>query len=268
MKLKVCLAGGTGWVGSSLAASISAADDLELTSAISRTYAGQLLGEVLNLPIEEVPIYATAAEALEAHAADVLIDYTQPDIVKANTLTAINHGTCAVVGTSGLSVADYEEIHEAAKAKGVGVVAAGNFSITATLLQVCATTVAKHIPRWEIIEYSSAKKPDAPNGTSRELAFKLEQIRKPIVDYPLDQTQGHREARGATVSSNQIHSVRLPSFSSSNEVIFGMDGERLTITQNAGASAQPYVAGTLLATRHVKNYQGLVRGLDKVMGLA
>lgn len=268
MKLKICLAGGTGWVGSSLAASIYAADDLELTSAVSRTYAGQDLGSVLNLPMENVPIFASISDALAAQPADVVIDYTKPNIVKHHVMEAIKHGACAIVGTSGMSVADYEEIHAAAEANGVGVIAAGNFSITATLLQVCATMVAQHIPQWEILEYSSSTKLDAPNGTCRELAYKLEQVRKPKLDVPIDQVLGHKEARGATISSNQVHSVRLPSFTSSNQVIFGMDGERLTITQDAGASAEPYVAGTLLATRHVKNYKGLIRGLDKVMGLA
>jgi len=268
MKLKICLAGGTGWVGSSLAASIYEADDLELTSAVSRSYAGKFLGDVLNLPMGNVPVFGSVKEALAASPADVVIDYTKPDCVKSHVLTSVSMGACVIVGTSGLSVEDYEEIHALAIEKGVGVIAAGNFSITATLLQVCATLVAQHIPQWEILEYSSAAKPDAPNGTCRELAFKLEQVAKPRLAVPIDQVLGHKEARGATVSSSQVHSVRLPSFTSSNQVIFGMDGERLTITQDAGASAEPYVAGTLLAVRHVKNYKGLVRGLDRVMGLA
>jgi len=268
MKLRICLAGATGWVGSSLATAIDQSEDLVLTSAISRTYAGKQLGEILNLPIEDVPIYATAEEALNKQPADVFIDYTKPDIVKSHILTAISFQTHAIVGTSGLSIEDYEEIDRAALQAGVGVIAAGNFSITATLLQVSATLVAQHIPHWEIIEYSSPNKPDAPNGTCRELAFKMAQVRKPLVDYPIEQTLGHKEARGATISSTQVHSVRLPSFTSSNEVVFGMPGERLTITQNAGASADPYVAGTLLATRKVDHYKGLVRGLDKVLGLA
>ena len=122
---------------------------------------------------------ATLEEAL-ATPCDVVVDYTKPLAVKAHVLAAIAAGRHVVVGTSGLGAADYAEIDAAARANGVGVLAAGNFSITATLMKRFALMAAKYVPDVEVIDYASAKKPDAPSGTARELAEALAEIRQPL----------------------------------------------------------------------------------------
>ena len=178
---------------------------------------------------------------------DVLIDYTSPTVVKANTLTAIDAGVGVVIGTSGLTGSDYEEIDEAARARSVGVVASGNFSLTAAMCQVAALLAARHLPHWELIDYASATKPDVPSGTAQELAERLQEIRPPLLGFPIEELHGPREARGATIAGTQVHSVRVPRFVVSTEVIFGLPDERLSIRHDAGGSPEPYVAGTLLA---------------------
>jgi 4-hydroxy-tetrahydrodipicolinate reductase len=248
--IRVCVAGVTGWTGSAVAEAVEAAGDLELVAGVSRSDPGH---------------FSSVAEALDAVAADVLVDYTHSNVVKANTLTAIERGVAVVVGSSGLSAADYAEIDAAAQAKGVGVIAAGNFSITAALLLRFAGEAARHLGSWELIDYASATKPDAPSGTSRELAERLAAVRSTSVGVPLDEVLGAREARGATVGDTQVHSVRLPSFSVSTEAIFAAEGERLAIRHDAGESAAPYVAGTLLAIRSVTARVGLTRGLDRLL---
>jgi 4-hydroxy-tetrahydrodipicolinate reductase len=196
----------------------------------------------------------------------VLVEYTAPGSVKGNTLTAIAAGVHVVIGSSGLSAEDFAEIDAAAREAGVGVVAAGNFSLTAAMAQAAAMLVAQHLPlHAEIIDYASDTKPDAPSGTSRELAERLASVRPPVVGRPLDEIHGMREARGAAVAGVPIHSVRLPSFSVSTEVIFGLPDERLTIRHDAGPSAAPYVSGTLLAVRLVLGRVGLTRGLDTLL---
>jgi 4-hydroxy-tetrahydrodipicolinate reductase len=170
-----------------------------------------------------------------------------------------------VIGSSGLSEADFDEVDALARERNVGVVAAGNFSLTAALLLRFATEAAHHLASWEVIDYASATKPDAPSGTSRELAERLGAVRAPEVDVSLDDTHGVREARGATVAGTQVHSLRLPSFSVSTEVVFAADGERLSLRHDAGASAAPYVAGTLIAIRAVPGRVGLTRGLDRLL---
>jgi 4-hydroxy-tetrahydrodipicolinate reductase len=261
--INVCIAGATGWAGRTLVDGVLEADDLSLRSAVSRSGAGKDLGIVLGGGTLGVPVFATVAEALDG--VDVLIDYTSHTSVKTNTLTAIERGVAVVIGASGPTAADYAEIDAAAREHGVGVISAGNFSITAAMAQAAAMLVARHLPQAEIIDYASDTKADAPSGTSRELAERLAEVRTPVVTRPLDEIDGLREARGAAVAGVPVHSVRLPSFSVSTEVIFGLPDERLTIRHDAGSSAAPYVSGTLLAVRLVIGRVGLTRGLDTLL---
>ena len=250
--IAICLAGATGWTGRALADGIAAAGDLTLRSAVSRSAAG---GE-----LHGAPVLATVAEALDG--ADVLIDFTSHEVARDHALTAIAAGVAVVIGTSGLTAHDFAEIDAAARAAGVGVVAAGNFSLTAAMMAAGALLAARHLPAWEVIDYASAGKPDAPSGTARELAERLgaAEVERPVAD-----TAGLVEARGATVAGTQVHSVRLPSFVVSTEVVFGLPDERLTIRHDAGGTPAPYVAGALLAARAAGGRTGLTRGLDVLL---
>jgi 4-hydroxy-tetrahydrodipicolinate reductase len=254
-------------VGRGLAPAIAAAPDLELTGAVSRAHAGKALPEALSDPkLPAVVVRGTVAEALEA-GAEVFVDYTSAASVRENVAMAIARGVHVVVGSSGLSDAEYAELDRAARARGVGVLAAGNFALTAVLLQRFAETAARLIPQFEILEYARASKPDAPSGTARELASRLARVRRPEVAVPVEKTLGAPEARGASLSGTPTHSVRLPGFVSSIEVLFGLPDERLSIRHDSGSGAEPYIAGTLLAIRRVGSFTGLKRGLDSVMEL-
>jgi 4-hydroxy-tetrahydrodipicolinate reductase len=266
MATTVCLAGATGWAGSELARGIAQASDITLVAGVSRSGAGRTLGEVLDEPGLAAPLYASAAEAL-AHPCDVFVEYTKPDVARANVLAALAAGAHVVVGTSGLGEDDSAEIDAAAREAGRGVLAVGNFALTVVLLQKFAEAAARLIPQWEIIDYASDAKRDAPSGTARELAARLAKVRAPEPTILIDQTVGPREARGATVSASQIHSVRLPGFVIGAEIIFGMPDQRLTIRHDAGSSARPYVDGALLAIRKVSTLVGVHRGLDTVLDL-
>jgi 4-hydroxy-tetrahydrodipicolinate reductase len=180
-------------------------------------------------------------------------------------MTAIERGVHVVIGSSGLSVDDFAEIDELARATSVGVVSAGNFSLTAAMAQAAALLVAPYLAQREIIDYASAGKPDAPSGTSRELAERLGQVGAHPLAVPLSQTLGFRDARGADIAGTQVHSLRLPSFVVSTEVVFGLPDERLSIRHDAGGTPTPYVAGTLLAVRAAPQRVGLVRGLDTLL---
>jgi 4-hydroxy-tetrahydrodipicolinate reductase len=262
--IRVCLAGATGWAGSELARGIAATSDVALVAAVSRRSAGRTLGDALGEPRLTCPVFASVAEAL-ATPCDVLVEYTKPDSAKSNILTALDRGVHVVVGTSGLTDADYAEIDAVARAKQCGVLACGNFALTVVLLQRFAEMAAKLIPQWEIIDYASDHKIDAPSGTARELASRLSKVRAPEPTVPIDQTVGSRETRGATLSGSQVHSIRLPGFVISAEVIFGMPDQKLTIRHDSGSSARPYVDGALLAVRKVSGLVGLHRGLDSVL---
>jgi 4-hydroxy-tetrahydrodipicolinate reductase len=266
MPLTVCLAGATGWAGSELARGIAAADDLKLASAVGRRHAGQRLGDVLGEPRLDAPIFPTAAEAL-AVPCDVFVEYTRADSARANVLAALGRGAHVVVGSSGLTDADYAEADALARRRGRGVLACGNFALTAVLLQRFAQIAARYVPSWEIIDYAYDGKPDAPSGTARELAGRLGQVRPPALTVPVEDTVGARDARGASLGGAQVHSVRLPGFVIGVEAIFGMPDQTLTLRHNAGSSAKPYVDGALLAIRKVGTLVGVHRGLDAVMDL-
>ena len=264
--IRVCLAGATGWAGSELARAFPSAPDLTLVAAVSRKSAGRNLGDVLRAPGVDSRIYASAVDALR-NPCDVFVEYTKPDNAKANILAALEHGAHVVVGTSGLTDADFAAIDEVARARNLGVLAVGNFALTVVLLQKFAAMAAKLIPQWEIIDYASDTKPDAPSGTARELASRLAGVRAPSPTIPIDETIGPREVRGATLSGSQVHSVRLPGFVIGAEIIFGMADQRLTIRHDSGTSARPYVDGALLAIRKVSTLVGVHRGLDTVLDL-
>jgi 4-hydroxy-tetrahydrodipicolinate reductase len=185
--------------------------------------------------------------------------------VKQRTLEALARGVRVVIGTSGLTAADYADVERTAAANRLGVIAAGNFSITAALAKRFALMAAKHLPSWEIIDYAHAEKPDAPSGTTRELAEALGEVARNKLAMPVERTHGPREARGASVAGTQVHSIRLPGIVLAFETIFGLPDERLTIRHDAGGGAEPYVGGTLLAVRRVMQTVGLVRGLDRLL---
>jgi len=262
--IRVCIAGATGWVGSLLVRHILKSSEFTLAGAIARRRAGEDIGAVLGLSATGVYLTPSLDDALK-RPTDVLVDYTGPDSVKQRALDALRHGVHAVIGTSGLSASDLTEIETEAAMSNLGVIAAGNFSITAALAKHFAMFAARHVPSWELIDYGRADKPDAPSGTTRELAEELAGIGPSQIGFPLEQTHGAKEARGANISGTQVHSVRLPGFVSSFEVIFGLADERLTIRHDSGNGAAPYVSGTLLAVRKVTGIRGLVRGLDRML---
>jgi 4-hydroxy-tetrahydrodipicolinate reductase len=247
MSLSVLIAGATGWTGAPLVEAVVAADDLDLAGGIARRGGAT---------------FSAVDEALAATSADVFVDYTSAAVVRENVDAALSAGLHVVIGSSGLSEQDFTELDAAARAAGLGVIAAGNFSVLAATLLHAATLAAQHVTHWEVIDYGSSGKPDVPSGTARELAERLGQAAP--ADHDADLI-GPPEARGASVSGTRVHSVRLPSFALSTDVILAAAGDRLVIRHEAGSSAEPYVAGTLLAVRRVGEVTGVLRGLDRLL---
>ncbi|HKA08990.1 MAG TPA: 4-hydroxy-tetrahydrodipicolinate reductase [Candidatus Dormibacteraeota bacterium] len=266
-RVRICVAGITGWTGRPVAEAVAASPDLQLVSGVSRKAAGLPIAAALNLDGVNGEVFATVVEALDAVRADVLVDFTSAEIAKANVVAAIRRRAHVVNGSSGLTADDYAGIEQLAVEAQVGVVAMANASIMAALLQRFALEAAEHVQSWEIIDYASAGKIDVPSGTATQLAERLGDVRPPTGSRPVGELIGPREARGASIAGTHVHSVRLPSYSVSTEVIFGKDGERLILRHEAGEGAAPYVAGTLLAARAVVGRVGLIRGLDALLFL-
>lgn len=264
--IRICISGVTGWVGKELAGAITGSTDLVVVSAVSRKHSGENLGKTLNLSGSNVIISGSVKEAIESHP-DVMIDYTSPDVVKKNVLTAIENGVHVVVGTSGLTDQDYEEIDALARNKKVGVIAAGNFAVSAALMLHFATIAARFMPGWEILDFASDTKVDSPSGTANELAYRLSSVKKQVLSVPLEKMHGPRESRGLALNGTQVHSLRLPGYVIGADVVFGGEAEKLTLRFEAGNEARTYVEGTLLAARKVSGFVGLIRGLDNLLDL-
>ncbi|MCB0499737.1 MAG: 4-hydroxy-tetrahydrodipicolinate reductase [Cyclobacteriaceae bacterium] len=264
-KLRVCIAGATGWAGSALSKGVVGDSSLELVSGVSRSQAGKDLAGILGIGQKGIPIFENVGEALESTPCDVLVEFTQPNVAKANIVAAINKGVNVVVGTSGLTDADYHEMGILLKEKGTSLLAAGNFSITAVLLQKFSLMAAKYIPTFEVVDYASNTKIDTPSGTALQLANQLSGVQAPKEEIPEEDWIGPKESRGAKINSVRVHAVRLPGYTLSVETIFGLKDERLAIRHDAGPSAEPYVQGALLAIKQVGTYKGLRRGLESIM---
>jgi len=259
--INVCFAGVTGWTAPAIVAAIDQADDLTLSAGVSRSAAGQSLAAAAGSASRGL-VYATVAEALASAEVDVVVDYTSAAAVRANTWASVEAGVPVVVGSSGLTAGDYQELDRLARDRGVGVIAAGNFSVMAAVLRRAAAMAARHLGQWEIIDYASDDKPDVPSGTAQELAETLSQVHTPELTVGLADLHGPVEARGAEVAGTRIHSVRLPSFVVTTEVVFGGPGERLVMRHDPGLTPAPYASGTLLAVRNVAGVVGVRRGLD------
>lgn len=262
--LKICFAGLTGWTAPPILAGIADAHDLDLVAGVARGTAGRSLADVTGLDLEG-EVHASAAHALAAAAVDVLVDFTSVDVARINIEAAIAAGVHTVVGTSGLTATDYAELDDAARAAGVGVFAAGNFSVMAAVLRRAAMTAAGVLDHWEVIDYASDRKADVPSGTARDLAESMGAVAEPVPALPLAELHGPVEARGASVGGTRVHSVRLPGFVVSTEVVFAGSGERLVMRHDAGPDPSPYADGTLLAVRRVPHLVGVHRGLDTLL---
>jgi 4-hydroxy-tetrahydrodipicolinate reductase len=261
--LRICVSGALGGVGRCLVEAIARDPAYMLTGAVARREAGRDAGEAIGIDAVGVTLTTDLEEALAA-GADALIDYTHPDVIREHLRVAFARRVPVVIGTTGMTSADFAEIDAEARRAGVGA-ATGNFAITAALLQHLAKIAAGVVPHWEVLELNPATKPDVPSGTARELAEVLGEIRPPEVALGDDELIGPVAARGAVFGGARVHSVRLPGCSPWVEVIFGLDGERLVIRHDQQPGGRIFVTGSLLAARRIQDTPGLVRGLDTLL---
>lgn len=268
MTTKICLAGATGNVGKTLIKAVEKRPDIDLVACIGRSSAGKRLGDAVDVNLEsasEIVISDSVENALGQASFSVLIDYTTPASVYKTVMAGIKNRLHCVIGTSGLSNVQFREIDAAAKEHDVGAMTA-NFSITATLMMHFAQIAAKWAPHWEIMDYASDGKIDAPSGTARELAFLLSKAGTPGHAIRPEDVHGHPESRGFKLDGSQVHAVRLPGYYSSVETIFGLPGQRISIRHDSMSDA-PYVEGTLLAAKEISTHRGLIRGMAPLLNL-
>jgi len=197
---------------------------------------------------------------------DVVVDFTHPGVVMANVRKILESRVHAVVGTTGLSGNDLEEIKKLCEKNKVNCLVAPNFAIGAVLMMMFSRTAAKYMPNVEIIELHHDKKADSPSGTAMKTAEMILQSEaaKGLVKGKQSEIENLDGARGGSLGGIHIHSVRLPGFVASQEVIFGGLGQTLTIRHDT-ISRESFMPGVIMAIRGIKELNGLVYGLENLL---
>ncbi|MGA9173688.1 MAG: 4-hydroxy-tetrahydrodipicolinate reductase [Thermoactinomyces sp.] len=264
MEIRVIVAGANGRMGQEVVKMLTQHKHLRLVGAVSRSEAGNDVGETLGLGRFDLPFIASVAEVLNQVEADVLVDFTTPHIVAENMKLAIQAGVRPVVGTSGLSEQEIDRLSALCQKRGIGAIVAPNFAIGAVLMMIFAKQAAKYLPHVEIIESHHDRKLDAPSGTAMKTAEMIVQTRK-------EMKQGHPEekemldgARGAYYQGFRIHSVRLPGLVAHQEVLFGGNGQLLTLRHDS-LNRESFMPGVKLAIEKVMELDKLVYGLENIL---
>jgi len=269
--IPVVVNGALGQMGREVIKAVSQADDMMLVGAVDLNpeYLGQDIGEIIGIGALEVPVLndlqSVLVLATQEKVQGVMVDFTHPDSVYENTRSAIAYGVRPVIGTTGLSEKQLEDLAEFADKASTGTLIIPNFSIGIVLLQQAALTASKYFDHVEIIELHHDRKADAPSGTAIKTAQMLAEMGKSFNAPKVESKETMTGARGATTQSNiPIHSIRLPGLIAHQEVLFGSPGELYTLRHDT-SDRSCYMPGVLLSIRKVTQLSSLVYGLEKII---
>jgi 4-hydroxy-tetrahydrodipicolinate reductase len=260
--IKVVIHGASGKVGQVLVDILHRQPGIKLVGAVDVNTPGDKL--VLR-DGSAVPFSSSLEQILTATGPEVVIDFSLAAAVIPAVRAAARRGVNMVIGTTGLTTADIEEIDRLAREHKVGIIMASNFALGAVLMTHFARLAAKYMDYAEIIELHHNQKADAPSGTALNTARTMANSRgRPFLQAA--DAGKHYPSRGENVDGIAVHSVRLPGLMAHQEVILGGLGQTLTIRHDA-ISRECFVPGVLLAVQEVIKRQGLVQGLEKLMNL-
>lgn len=255
--IRVLVNGALGRMGSEVCKKVYSEADLALVGAVDIKEGVVALGDGVKVTTDLVA-------AINEVKPDVVVDFTRPDVVMGNLRKMLPLGVHVVVGTTGFSDADLKEVDELAKAHNTALLIAPNFALGAVVMMKLACEAAKYFPHVEIIEKHHDNKLDAPSGTAIITAQKIAEVRKAMQQGNPNEKETMPGARGADYEGMKIHSVRLPGYVASQEVIFGGQGETLKISTDP-VNRECYMPGVALGCRKICDYTGLVYGLDKLL---
>lgn len=261
--IRVLVSGAGGKMGGEVVRAVAAAEGMEVVAAVDPGVSGCLIPTDGG---EQIECRSNLAEALSTSKPDVVVDFTHPSIVEANVRTIMAAGVDCVLGTTGLSEEKLGEIAATAP-EGTTLFFAPNFAVGAVLMMQFAEKAARFMPYVEVTEFHHDKKADAPSGTAIRTARMIAAARGDAPATPGRETElpGMEGARGALVDGVSVHSVRLPGLVAHQEVLFGGQGQTLTIRHDS-IDRTSFMPGVVLAVREVGARSGLVVGLEQFMG--
>jgi len=263
--IKVAIAGARGKMGIEAVHTVMKREGMELVAALDYKEVGPTLAQLEGFPSTyTVPIYTDMERLVADTKPDVLVDLTNPHAVYTHTKQALTLGVRPVVGTTGFTDEQLEELTQLAAQKKIGAIIAPNFAIGAILMMKFAREAAKYLPDVEIIEMHHDRKLDAPSGTGVKTAQMIAEVRA-------TKTQGHPDeqeiitgARGADFEGMKIHSVRLPGLVAHQQVLFGGEGQLLTIRHDS-MNRESFMGGIAFCVETVINMEKLVYGLENII---
>ncbi|MFB2923029.1 4-hydroxy-tetrahydrodipicolinate reductase [Aerosakkonema funiforme] len=269
--IPVVVNGAGGKMGREVIKAIAGAPDLTLLGAIDRNpeLLNKDVGEVAGCGPLEVPITnqfePMLAMAAQEKVLGVMVDFTHPKTVYDSVRSAIAYGVRPVVGTTGLSPQQIQDLTEFAEKASTGCLIIPNFSIGMVLLQQAAIQASKYFDHVEIIELHHNQKADAPSGTAIQTAQMLAEMGKSFNPPSVAEEEKLAGARGSVANEGiRIHSVRLPGLIAHQEVMFGAPGQIYTLRHDTSDRAC-YMPGVLLSIRKVTQLKSLVYGLEKIL---
>ncbi len=263
--IRVGVIGAAGKMGQMVCRTVAGADDLALVAAIDRSRVGQSMGPLIGHPKLDVPISDELDRLLEAEV-EVAVDFTHPEVVMDDVRWCVAHAVNLVVGTTGLTDEDLEEIERLIDEEGneSNVVVAPNFALGAVLMQHFAAIAARFFPAVEIIELHHDQKVDAPSGTALATARRVVESRGESYRGPDAETLPG--VRGGDIEGVRVHAVRLPGLVAHQEVVFGGLGQTLTIRHDS-IDRSSFMPGLVIAIKAVTTRRGLTVGLESLMEL-
>ena len=255
MSIKVIIAGFKGKMGQAAYKMVTEDNTLEVVGLLDPLTSQK---EVAGVPV------FNQKEDLIGLEADVWVDFTTPKVAYEHTRFALEHGFAPVVGTTGFTSDEIEELIELSRKRELGGLIAPNFAVGAVLLMQFAAQAAKYFPNVEIIELHHDQKKDAPSGTAIKTAELISKVRPQKPQGAVDEKEVLSGARGAELNGMRIHSVRLPGLVAHQEVIFGGQGEGLTLRHDS-YDRQSFMTGVNLGIKEVVNKKELVYGLEYLL---
>ena len=275
--IPVVVTGALGRMGAEVIRAVQMAPDCHLVGAVDNTPGkeGQDVGELLGLHTLEVAVTADLEGCLCASSqavrdagpgkGAVMVDFTHPSVVYANTRAAIAYGVHPVIGTTGLSPAQLDDLQSFSDKASIGGAVIPNFSVGMVLLQQAAAAAARFYDHAELTELHHNRKADAPSGTCIKTAELMEELGKQFNESEVDEHESLAGSRGGQRPSGlRLHSLRLPGLVAHQEVMFGSPGETYTLRHDTIDRAA-YMPGVLLCVRKVRQLQALVYGLERLL---
>lgn len=264
-KIKVLIAGAAGRMGRESAGTVLDSDNMELVGVVGRTGSsllGKDIGTIIGRDAVGITLSDNLKDTLQRTQPDVMLDFTIPSAVFSNACIALECGSRVILGATGLSDEDITELEKKSKYYTSSVLIAPNFAIGALMMIATAKKVAKYMHDVEIIEYHHNQKVDAPSGTATKTAKELSQVIKKLPN----ELSLNEKPRGEVVDNIRVHSIRLPGMLAHQEIIFGDQGQTLTLRHDT-INRSAFMPGVVLAINEIMNKQGLIYGLENLLDI-